>query len=271
MLRSLQNKINIMGVINITPDSFSDGGLYIDPEKAFKKANDCINFGSDILDIGGQSTRPGAITLTPEEELNRIVPALKLIRKEFPKQILSVDTFHSKVAKEALNLGANMINDISGGRLDPEILNVLADVNSPFVITHSRGNSQTMNTLCHYDNVIADVLSELLIQVDKAIAVGLSPNQIIIDPGIGFAKDTGQNLSLLSNLETFTNSGYPVLVGPSRKRFIGDVLNEPNPLNRLFGTAAVVCKCVQAKVKIVRIHDISEISQLIKMASFIWP
>ncbi len=260
-----------MGVINITPDSFSDGGKYFDIQNALKKASDCINLGADIIDIGGQSTRPGANILSPDEELKRIFPTLKLIRKEYPSQLISVDTFYSEVAEEALCLGADWINDISGGRLDPQIFKVIAGTKVPFVITHSRGNSQTMKNLCNYENVVEEVLSELLIQVDKAISAGVSSEQIIIDPGIGFAKNTSQNLSLLTNLNVFINSNYPVLIGPSRKRFIGDVLNEPDPLKRIFGTSAVVCKCVEAKVNIIRLHDIHEMKQLIKMASILWP
>ncbi len=260
-----------MGVINITPDSFSDGGMYLDVENALRKASDCIDSGADIIDIGGQSTRPGADILPPDQELKRIVPALKLIRKEFPNQIISVDTFYSEVAKEALDFGANWINDISGGRLDSKMFNLLAETKVPFVITHSRGNSKTMKDFCNYKNVAQEVLSELLVQVEKAILAGVSTDQIIIDPGLGFAKNTSQNLSILTNLEIFINTTYPVLVGPSRKRFIGDILDESDPLKRLFGTSAVVCKCVQSKVNFIRVHDIHEMKQVIQMASILWP
>ena len=267
----LTDKTKIMGVINITPDSFSDGGMYLDTEKAVKKASDCIRLGADIIDIGGQSTRPGAEILAADEELKRIVPLLKLIRKMFPNQIISVDTFYSEVAKEVLKLGANWINDVSGGRFDPQMFKELAGKKIPIVITHSRGNSQNMKNFSNYKNVVSDVLSELLIQVEKAILEGVSSDQIIIDPGIGFAKNTSHNLELLRNLDVFVNSNYPVLIGPSRKRFIGDVLNEPDPLKRIFGTSAVVCKCVQAKVNFIRLHDIYEMKQIIKMSTVLWP
>ncbi len=267
----LTDKTKIMGVINITPDSFSDGGMYLDAEKALKKASDCISLGADIIDIGGQSTRPGAEILAPDQELKRISPALKLIRKKYPKQIISVDTFYSEVAKEVLKLGANWINDVSGGRFDPLMFKELAGKKVPIVITHSRGNSQNMKNFSSYKNIVADVHSELLLQVEKAISIGVSSDQIIIDPGIGFAKETSHNLALLRNLDIFVNSNYPVLVGPSRKRFIGDVLNEPDPMKRLFGTSAVVCKCVQAKVNFIRLHDIYEMKQLITMATALWP
>ncbi len=261
----------IMGIINITPDSFSDGGSYIDPEDALLKAKEFIEVGVDLIDIGGQSTRPGAGIISPEEELNRVVPVLKLLRRELPETFFSIDTYYSLVAEEALNIGVNWVNDISGGRLDPEILNVVANSNVPFVITHSRGNSLTMNLLSKYQDVTSEVYSELMINVEKAISLGVSYSQIILDPGLGFAKNNEHNLCLLYNLEKFTQTRFPVLVGPSRKRFIGHILNETDPNKRIFGTAAVVCRCVEAKVSVLRVHDVKEISQTILMAESLWP
>ncbi len=259
-----------MGVLNITPDSFSDGGLYYKPEDAINKAKQHIKSGVDILDIGGQSTRPGANFVSPEEELNRILPIVRTLRKLHPNLILSVDTFHSKVAEEVLNIGVDVINDVTGGRHDPKILDVISASKCTFVITHSRGNSKTMNDFACYKNVGVEVFNELMIQVDKAINAGISSDRIIIDPGLGFAKDNKQNITLLANLEKFTNTKYPVLVGPSRKRFIGHVLNESDPKKRLLGSLAVVCRCVQAKVNIVRVHDIKETSQVINMSNYLW-
>ena len=151
-----------MGVINITPDSFSDGGCYLDSFKALKRAKECIEQGADVLDIGGQSTRPGADIVEPDIEIQRLLPALKLIRKELPQVLISVDTFHSKVAEKALEIGTDWINDISGGRLDPEILNVVSDSQSPFIINHSRGNSLSMNKLATYKDVVSDVYLSLI-------------------------------------------------------------------------------------------------------------
>ncbi|WP_036918241.1 dihydropteroate synthase [Prochlorococcus sp. MIT 0603] len=259
-----------MAVINITPDSFSDGGRFLDPKTALNKATDVIDSGADILDIGGQSTRPGAQLISCEEELNRITPVITLLRKEHPNQLLSIDTFYSKVAKKALDLGVNWVNDISGGRFDSDILNVVADSGAPFVINHSRGNSSNMNTFANYQNVTTEVYEELQRAIDHAYSAGVSKKQIIIDPGIGFAKNNFHNIDLLYNLEKFTNSRFPVLVGPSRKKFIGHTLNQPDPMKRIFGTAAVVCRCVQAKVDMVRVHDVSEMKQVIDMSNALW-
>ena len=260
----------IMGVLNITPDSFSDGGLYLSPDLALKRAIELVNLGADILDIGAQSTRPGAIDVGAEIELKRLIPVIKLIRDKIPNIIISIDTFLAPVAEELLNIGADWVNDISGGRRDPEILNVVAKYQCPYVITHSRGNSRTMDKLTQYINVVEDVNIELKKLTEIAIRRGIKPDKIIWDPGLGFAKTTKQNIALIRNLELLINSGFPLLVGPSRKRFIGELTHESNVENRVWGTAAVVCRCVQAKVNIVRIHDIEAISKTILMAQSIW-
>ncbi len=259
-----------MGIINITPDSFSDGGNYIDPSKALKRAKECIAQGAEVIDIGGQSTRPGAEVIQADVEIKRILPVVKLIRKEIPNVLISLDTFYSEVASKALDIGIDWINDISGGRLDPEILNVVSHSEIPFVITHSRGNSLTMNKLALYKDVFNDVFIELMDSVDNALAAGLSNKQIIIDPGLGFAKNDEHNLSILSKLEKFTSTSYPVLVGPSRKRFIGNIISESDPKKRIFGTNAVLCRCVQANVDIVRVHDVKAACQTIAMSNHLW-
>ncbi len=259
-----------MGVINITPDSFSDGGLYLNAAKAVERAAQQLKEGVTILDLGAQSTRPGADFINPEDEWKRLSPALKAIRFEFPKTLISVDTFSSSVALKALKLGANWINDISGGNRDPQILKVVAEANCPYVITHSRGTSKTMNKLSRYNNLINDVLAELNIATVSALNSGILEKNIIWDPGLGFAKETDQNLEILRNLESFTQQKFPLLVGPSRKRFIGDVINEEQPEKRLFGTLAVICRCIQAKVAIVRVHDIAPAVKTIKIAKCLW-
>ncbi len=259
-----------MGVVNVTPDSFSDGGLYFNSTNALNKVKECFDNGADIIDLGGQSTRPGARLISSEEELSRIIPVLKLIRKELPNVFISIDTFYSDVASRCIDLGVDMINDISGGRFDPKILEVLANSNKFYVITHSRGNSQSMKSLENYSDILSEVFSELMDNVNEAISKGINRDKIIIDPGLGFAKDAFQNLELLSNLEMFTESKYPVLIGPSRKSFIGFVINEKEPSKRIFGTAAVICRCVQANVDIIRVHDVIEMNQTIKMANKLW-
>ena len=254
-----------MAIVNITEDSFSDGGLYIDLPSAINHASLCIKQGAHILDIGAQSTRPGASEIGAEIEIKRLVPIIKELKLLHPEIPISVDTFHHSVAEKVLNVGADWINDISGGRHDPEILNVIADKGCPYVLTHSRGNSKTMDSLAKYKNVIKDVKNELSKQIDLALSKGIKNEQIIIDPGIGFAKNVDQNLTLLRNLEEFVSMNYPVLIGASRKRFIGSIINESDPNKRIFGTAAVAARCVIAGVNILRVHDIEQISQVIIM------
>ena len=258
-----------MAIVNITNDSFSDGGLFIDFKSAIEHACLCIKQGANILDLGAQSTRPGASEVGSEIEIKRLIPVIKELKLIHPEIPISVDTYHHSVAEAALNVGANLINDISGGRHDPNIFNVISDYPCLYVINHSRGNSITMDSLTQYENVVIEVKNELCIQIEKAQSYGIKNDQIIIDPGIGFAKNVDQNLNLLRNIEEFVSMEYPVLVGASRKRFIGSVLNESDPNKRIFGTAAVVSRCVIAGVNILRVHDVKEICQVIKMTESI--
>ena len=253
----------------MTNDSFSDGGLFVDFVNAVEHACFCIDQGAQLLDLGAQSTRPGSSEVGKEIEIKRLIPVIKELKLLHPDVTISVDTFHHSVAKIALNAGADWVNDISGGRHDPEIFNVIADHGCPYVLTHSRGNSMTMDSLAKYQNVVIDVKKELNYQIDLALSSGIKSNQIIIDPGIGFAKKLEHNLCLLRNLEQFISMKYPVLVGPSRKRFIGSVINESDPNDRIFGTAAVASRCVIAGVDYLRVHDIKEILQVIKMTNSI--
>ena len=254
-----------MAIVNITEDSFSDGGLYIDLKSAINHSSLCIKQGAHILDIGAQSTRPGASEVGAEIEIKRLIPLIKELKLLYPHIPISVDTFHHSVAEKVLDVGADWINDISGGRHDPKIFNVIAEKNCSYVLTHSRGNSKTMDSLTKYSNVVLDVKNELSKQIDLALSLGIKNEQIIIDPGIGFAKNLDQNLSLLKNLEQFVGMKYPLLIGASRKRFIGSVINESDPIKRIYGTAAVASRCVIAGVDILRVHDIKPISQVVKM------
>ena len=258
-----------MAIVNITEDSFSDGGLFIDLPNAINHSSFCIKYGAHILDIGAQSTRPGASEVGAEIEIKRLVPLIKELKLLHPEIPISVDTFHHSVADKVLNVGANWINDISGGRHDPKIFSVIADKRCPYILTHSRGNSMTMDSLAKYRNVVKDVKNELSNQIDLALSKGIKNEQIIIDPGIGFAKNVDQNLTLLQNLEEFVSMNYPILIGASRKRFIGSVINEPDPTKRIFGTSAVASRCVIAGVDILRVHDIKQISQVIIMTKSI--
>ncbi len=259
------DKTLLMGIVNITPDSFSDGGLCLDPNDALLKATELIRNGAHVIDLGAQSTRPGAKEVGANEEIRRLMPALKLIRFNYPDLIISVDTFLSSVAKVALDLGANWINDVTGGRRDPEMLSIVSKAKCPYIIMHSRGDSNSMDRLIDYQNVVHDVYNELELLTRAAIKKGVSPTNIIWDPGIGFAKTTEQNLLLIRKLEVFTSSKYPVLIGPSRKRFIGDILNEPDPKCRLVGTLAVASRCFQAKASLLRVHDVEAMSKFSSM------
>jgi len=264
-----ETDIKVMAIINITHDSFSDGGFFNDFTSALEHACLCIENGAQLIDLGAQSTRPGAAEVGKDVEIKRLIPVIKELKIIHPEIPISIDTFHHSVAHTALNAGADLINDISGGRHDPEIFNVIADYGCPYVLTHSRGNSKTMDSLTNYQNIVIDVKNELSKQIDLAISSGIKNKQIIIDPGIGFAKTVDQNLILLRNLEQFVLMQYPVLVGASRKRFIGSVINESDPKKRIFGTAAVASRCVIAGINILRVHDIKEICQVIKMTKSI--
>ncbi len=263
----------VMGVINLTPDSFSDGGQFNQLDRALAEASRQIAAGADCLDLGAQSTRPNAVEVGADEELRRLLPTLKAIRAAHPKVLISVDTFVAAVANQALDAGADWINDISGGRRDPEMLPLIARAGCPFVLMHSRGTSRTMDRCTEYgeQGVVQGVLDELRVATDRAVETGVRRDQVIWDPGLGFAKTTEQNLTLLQNLECLTSAGNPILLGPSRKRFIGAVLDEPRSKARLWGTAAVCCRAVAAGVSVVRVHDVRPIQQVVQMAASVWP
>ena len=263
-------KTSIMGVINLTPDSFSDGGDINSSKKVLEKVNQFLRNGVDIVDLGAQSTRPGAEEVGSDIEIKRLIPYLKLIKSKYPEILISIDTFNSEVAHEALINGANWINDVTGGRRDKEILDVISKFNCPFVITHSRGNSQNMNELSKYENVLSEVKSSLETLVKNALEKNISENNIIIDPGIGFSKDINQNLEILKNLNVLKKLNLPILIGASRKRFIGEILNEKNPKERDIGTLAISCLCSHFNIDIVRVHNVKMNSQILKIADRIY-
>ena len=281
-------RTHVMGVINVTPDSFSDGGQYDRPERALAQARRLVAQGVEILDLGAQSTRPGAEDVGAAVESQRLLPALKLIREaiaagellcpaagerqEPQPPLISVDTFRAPVAAAALEAGADWINDVSGGSRDPAILPLVAQAGCPYVLMHSRGDSQSMDDLTDYGaaGVVDGVLAELRRASERAMAAGLRREQLIWDPGLGFAKTNAQNLELLRGLPRLRALGIPLLVGPSRKRFIGAVLEEPRAKARLWGTAAVVAQCVSVGVDVVRVHDGGPIVQVARMADALW-
>ena len=259
----------VMGVINLTPDSFSDGGRFNRVDLALNEASRQLRDGAQVLDLGAQSTRPGALDVGSEEELSRLLPCLQTIRAAHPQVILSVDTFRASVARAALEAGADWINDVSGGRRDPAMLSLVADAGCPYVLMHSRGDSQTMDDCTDYgeQGVVAGVLHELRLSTDLALQAGLSREQLIWDPGLGFAKTTDQNLQLIRQLDELQQDGIPLLLGPSRKRFIGAVLDQPRSKARIWGTAAVCARAVEAGVHVVRVHDVGPIHQVVTMAA----
>jgi len=259
-----------MGILNLTPDSFSDGGDFFNIRNALVQVEKFINYGVDVIDIGAQSTRPGAEEVGSAIEIERLIPTLREVRKRFPNIIISVDTFNSDVAFKALSNGANWINDVTGGRRDDEIYSVVSKFDCPFVITHSRGCSQTMNDLTCYENLIEDLIDNLENLIKKAISKGVNMNKIIVDPGLGFAKNTEQNILVLKNLDKFKKLGYPLLIGASRKRFIGEVLDISNPKDRDIGSLAISCLCSQLNIEIVRVHNVELNYQIIKMADKIF-
>ena len=259
-------RAGVMGVINLTPDSFSDGGRYQGTGAALRQAERLLRQGADVLDLGAQSTRPGAPEVGVKAELERLLPALHAIRAAQPQALLSIDTFWGAVAEAALAAGANWINDVSGGRRDPSLLRAVASHGCPLVLMHSRGDSRTMDQQCHYNDVVADVRRELEQASERAEAAGVDRGQLIWDPGLGFAKTTDQNLELLRRLDALKAPGLPLLVGPSRKRFIGEVVGEAHPRARIWGTAAVCALAVARGADLVRVHDVGPMAQVVRMA-----
>ncbi|MEA5617999.1 dihydropteroate synthase [Cronbergia sp. UHCC 0137] len=259
----------LMGILNITPDSFSDGGEFNTTSSALNQAKAMVAAGVDIIDIGGQSTRPGAEQITLLEELDRVLPVIELLRQEIDLPI-SIDTTRSEVAKASIAAGADMINDISGGTYDLEMLPTVANLNVPIILMHIRGTPQTMQQQTDYQDLIGEIYSFLLTQIAIATAAGIDQNKIIIDPGIGFAKNHQQNLEIFRNLHLFKTLNCPILVGASRKSFIGRILNQPDPKARVWGTAAACCAAIFNGADILRVHDISEMREVSLVADAIY-
>ncbi|MEN9206811.1 MAG: dihydropteroate synthase [Gloeomargarita sp. GMQP_bins_120] len=257
----------LMGIVNVTPDSFSDGGDYFAPELAIAHGQRLVAEGADILDIGGQSTRPGAEIIPLEEELRRVIPVITALAQTVTVP-LSVDTTRAEVAAQALAAGATWVNDVSGGTDDPDLLAVAAQAGATVVLMHRRGTPKTMQSLTHYDDLIGEIRDFLGRQVDQARQLGIQ--QIVIDPGIGFAKDVSQNLTILRELHQFKTLNCPILVGPSRKSFIGHILNQPDPKQRVWGTAAACCAAIAHGADIVRVHDVAAMKQVTQVADAIW-
>ena len=261
----------VMAVVNITPDSFSDGGRITSVAQAVDVCGVHLQVGAHILDIGGQSTRPGAVEVEPAVEMERVVPVIQAVRQQLgPEPVLSIDTFRADVADAALQAGVNWVNDVSGGNHDPAMLPLVARRRCPYVLMHRRGNSRTMDAMARYKDVVGEVEAALLRQTATAQEAGVEPWQLLWDPGLGFAKTTHHNLTLLRHLSRLAHHGYPLLVGPSRKRFIGAVLDQSDPCRRIWGTAATICKAIAGGAAVVRIHDVEAMAQVATMADALW-
>lgn len=255
-----------MGILNVTPDSFSDGGEYNRPSAAVERAFAMQQQGADIIDIGGESTRPGADEVSAAEQIARVIPVIDGIRARDKHLLISVDTTSNKVADAALKAGANWINDISAGEDSKEILQLAAKHQAPIVLMHRQGKSKTMQDAPYYDDVCQEVCAYLNERAMLAQSVGVAKNNIILDPGIGFGKTTVHNLLLLQNLPTIVQLGYPVMLGTSRKRFLGEIIDEKIPSKRAVATSATTALGVAAGVTIFRVHDISENKQALDIA-----
>ncbi|MGF1677139.1 MAG: dihydropteroate synthase [Rivularia sp. (in: cyanobacteria)] len=259
----------LMGVLNVTPDSFSDGGEFNRPDAALHQAQALAAAGADIIDVGGQSTRPDAEQISVESELERVLSVLQVIRPQIDIPI-SVDTTSSIVAKAAVDAGANIVNDISGGTFDSSMFSTVAQLNVPIVLMHIRGNPQTMQQMTDYQDVIEEISDFLCQQITAATTAGIKREKIMIDPGIGFAKNLEQNLEIFRRLTELTKLNCPILIGPSRKSFIGKILNQPDPKARVWGTAAACCAAIFNGADILRIHDVEQIRDVSMVADAIW-
>lgn len=246
----------IMGILNVTPDSFSDGSLYSDPQRALERALEMAAEGADIIDIGGESTRPGAAPVSAEEELKRIIPVISAVAGKTSCPI-SVDTWKSTVARAAMDAGATIINDISGFTFDPDMVSVAARSGAGVVLMHTRGTPQTMQLDTGYTDLLGEVISSLQRSIDRAVEAGIKREQLAVDPGIGFSKNMFQNMEILRRLKEFTCFGLPLLAGTSRKSFIGKILNREAG-QRSYGTAATVALAVNGGADILRVHDVRE-------------
>ena len=264
----LSSKTLIMGVLNVTPDSFFDGGRYLEIDKALGHIDRMIKDGADIIDIGGESTRPGSYGVSERVELERVIPVIKAAVKRFNVPV-SIDTTKSKVAKEALEEGASIVNDISGLKFDPGIANTVAANEAGLVIMHTSSHPIDMQNMTHYESIIHDIIKSLSDSVEFAESAGVSPYSIIVDPGIGFGKTTEQNLKLLKYLNQLLVLRKPVLIGTSRKSFIGKIIGSNNLDDRLEGTSATVAIGIMNGASIIRVHDVRHMNRVAKVVDAI--
>jgi dihydropteroate synthase len=262
----------VMGVLNVTPDSFSDGGEFTTVQAAVAQAVEMVTAGVDIIDIGGESTKPGAIAIDVDTELERTIPLLQAIRQHpiacnIP---ISIDTTKAAVARSAVLAGADIINDISGGNFDPEMLSTVGEMGVPYMMMHMRGTPATMQQLTTYRDLVSEILEFFDHQIERAIGCGIDRDRVILDPGIGFAKTAEQNIELLQHLDRFATLDLPLLVGVSRKSFLGKILNRPEPKERIWGTAAACSAAIALGADILRVHDVPEMIDVCRVTDAIW-
>lgn len=264
-----QERTLVMGILNVTPDSFSDGGLYDEPSSAVRHAMRLVSEGADIIDVGGESTRPGADPVAPEIERERILPVIRRLAES--GVVMSVDTMHAETARAAVEAGAHIINDVSGQRLDDAMIDVVRETGVPYILTHARGDSRTMDRLARYEDTVEEVRAELAQWRRRLLDAGVRPSQIILDPGLGFAKGGVQDWELLAGMGRIVELGHPVLIAASRKRFLGNLLAEarasiegrtsdshgavPRPAERDAATAAISAISAEHGAWAVRVHD----------------
>lgn len=264
---NLGARTHIMGTLNVTPDSFSDGGLYLDREEAVRRAIEMESQGADIIDIGGESTRPGAAAVSTKEECERVIPVIKILAKRI-KVPISIDTLKSQVAQRALDSGAVIVNDISGLNKDPKIARLVKKYKAAVVLMHMKGTPRTMQKDPRYKSLICEIIEGLRHSIGIAKDAGISDDRIVIDPGIGFGKTVEHNLNILKRLREFKSLGYPILVGPSRKSFIGKILGVAAD-ERLFGTAASVAVAIENGANILRVHDVNQMREVARLTDAI--
>jgi dihydropteroate synthase len=255
----------VVGVLNVTPDSFSDGGKFLDKDRAIEHGVRMASDGAAIIDVGGESTRPGSEPVTASEQIRRVVPVIKGLSKEVDA-VISIDAYDVEVAKAALEAGAGMVNDITALG-DVRMGELAAERAVPAVLMHMQGDPKTMQVEPKYDDVVGEVLEFLLGRAKRAEDFGIPKERIFVDPGIGFGKTVEHNLLLLRELEKFVSAGYRVVVGTSRKSFIGKITGKEKPAERIFGTAATVALCVAAGVSVVRVHDVAEMVDVVKVSN----
>lgn len=262
---ALGRRTLVMGILNVTPDSFADGGAYPDPGRAVEAALALEEAGADIIDVGGESTRPGAARLSAAEEAGRVVPVLRRLAPRLRAPV-SVDTYKAEVARQAIDHGAAIVNDVSALGHDPGLAAVVAEAGVPLVLMHMRGRSRDMYRYADYDDVARQVVDELRSAIERAMAAGVSRNQLVVDPGLGFAKRSAQTFAVLAQLDALAALDRPILVGPSRKSFLREAVGERPPGDREWGTAAAVASAVLLGAHVVRVHGVREMVQVVRTA-----